>query len=419
MKKILLIIISALFVASLFVCVIFGMALYSMGFGECLHQSFTSTVAQPSCTEQGHTLNECVECGYEYISAVTSPTGHTLKKLISPPSCSREGSTLYYCECGYSYISDRQPPLDHSLKCRTVAPTCTEQGYLLYECDACDYSFKSGFCEPIGHSFKAQRVLPTSTRAGYTTYTCECSYSYVGDYVYYSDILESAYTENTRVLQRGLDVSRWNHQIDPASGEYLPLDWQKIKSEGFDFVIIKAGSTKSGIEPTFERDYAGAKAAGLCVGAYFYTYSSDAEGILKDAKMLLTYLEGKQFEYPIYLDLEDPSLEGLGKNYLSNMCVTFLEELQRNGYYAGLYTNHTWLTGILDTAKMVTLFDIWYARYPGTSLPAWNEEKYGKQLGLWQYTQSGVIDGIDGSFDLNYSYKDYAALMRKWGLNGY
>ena len=87
------------------------------------------------------------------------------------------------------------------------------------------------------------------------------------------------------MLQRGLDVSRWNHQIDPASGEYLPLDWQKIKSEGFDFVIIKAGSTKSGIEPTFERDYAGAKAAGLCVGAYFYTYSSDAEGILKDVPL--------------------------------------------------------------------------------------------------------------------------------------
>ena len=101
------------------------------------------------------------------------------------------------------------------------------------------------------------------------------------------------------------------------------------------------------------------------------------------------------------------------------MCVTFLEELQSAGYYAGLYTNHTWLTSILDTAKMVTLFDLWYARYPGTSVPTWNEEKYGKQLGMWQYTQSGIISGIDGNFDFNYAYKDYSATMKKWGLNGF
>ena len=135
--------------------------------------------------------------------------------------------------------------------------------------------------------------------------------------------------------------------------------------------------------------------------------------------MLLTWLSGKQFEYPVYLDLEDPSLSGLGKNHLSNMCVAFLEELQKNGYYAGLYTNHTWLTTILDTAKMVSLFDLWYARYPGTAAPVWNVEKYGRQLGMWQYTQSGSIDGIEGDFDFNYVYKDYPETMKKWGLNGY
>ena len=93
--------------------------------------------------------------------------------------------------------------------------------------------------------------------------------------------------------------------------------------------------------------------------------------------------------------------------------------MQENGYYAGLYTNHTWLTTILDTARMVTLFDLWYARYPGTSVPTWNEEKYGKQLGMWQYSESGTINGLDGFFDFNYAYKRYADLMKKWGLNGF
>ena len=419
MKKILVIILSLIFALCLFFTIFFGKILYEHGFADCSHKSFDVSVQKPTCTEEGKTINKCKKCSYQYISDITAPSGHSLKKITSPPTCNAEGHTLYYCDCGYSFFSDFTSPEQHSLQCSIIEPSCSSQGYHEYSCTLCDYKFQSDFVEPLGHSFTSESFLPTSTKAGYTRYTCECSYSYVGDYVYYSDILESAYTTNTQVMQRGIDVSRWNHQIDPVSGDYLPLDWELIKSSGFDFVILKAGSTKSGMEPTFEMDYEGAKAAGLEVGAYFYTYSSNAQGILNDAHSLLGWLIGKQFEYPIYLDLEDPSLQSLGKNYLSNMCVAFLEELQLNGYYTGLYTNHTWLTTILDTAKMVTLFDIWYARYPGTTVPTWNEEKYGKQLGMWQYTQSGSINGIEGNFDFNYSYKDYKATMQKWGLNGF
>ena len=419
MKKATVAILLAVTVLSTTFGIIAAILFYRSGFTKCTHKIFSKEVTSPTCTSQGSTLYVCDKCSYSYTADTIPPTGHILEFITVPPSCRAEGYTLYYCKCGYSFSSDRTPPTDHLLKCSAVLPNCSEQGYVEYSCSVCDYSYKSNFTEPLGHSFSAERFLPTATTAGYTKYTCQCSYSYLGDYVYYSDILESAYTQNTSVLHKGIDVSRWNHQIDPATGAYLPLDWSLIKSEGFDFVIIKAGSTKSGMEPTFESDYNGAQAAGLEIGAYFYTYSTTLEGILKDAEMLLLWLEGKQFEYPIYLDLEDPSLSGLGKNHLSNMCVGFLEVLQRNGYYAGLYTNHTWLTTILDTARIVTLFDIWYARYPGTTVPTWNEEKYGKQLGMWQYTQSGSINGLDGSFDFNYVYKDYSETMKKWALNGY
>ena len=385
----------------------------------CKHESMSQTVISPTCQFGGKTINRCNDCEYEFISDETPVGDHSFLEIEVPPTCSRQGYTLKYCSCGYSMSYDFIAPSEHSLISSTVAPTCDEQGYSLQSCQNCGYEFKSDFLQPLGHSFSETLSLPTSTKAGYTHYECECSYSYKGNYVYYSDILESAYTENTTVLAKGLDISRWNHQIDAISGEYLPLDWNLIKSSGFDYVILKAGSTKSGIEPTFEMDYADARAAGLDIGAYFYTYSSTVEGILGDARSLLKYLNGKQFEYPIYLDLEDPSLEGLGKNHLSNMCVAFLEHLQENGYYVGLYTNHKWLTTILDSAKMISLFDIWYARYPGTSVPVWNEDKYGKQLGMWQYTQSGKISGIDGEFDFNYSYKNYEEIMKKWKLNGF
>ena len=385
----------------------------------CPHSSFNAKKIEPTCSVGGKTVYTCNSCGYTYDADPIPPTDHSFCSIEISPTCQAQGYTLFYCECGYSYRSDFSAPLSHETVSEVFAPTCTEQGYSLYRCLNCDYSYKSAYVEPLGHDFSTSTVRPTATSAGYTHYVCECSYEYKGNYVYYSDILESAYTDNVDVLARGIDVSRWNHQIDTASGEYLPLDWQTIRASGVDFVIIKAGSTKSGIEPTFEMDYAGARAAGLEIGAYFYTYSNTVESISDDADMLISILRGKQFEYPIYLDLEDPSLTALGKNHLSLMCETFLCKLQKNGYYAGLYTNHTWLTTILDTARMVTLFDLWYARYPGTSVPTWSEEKYGKQLGMWQYSESGTIAGIEGNFDLNYAYKHYGDLMKKWGLNGF
>ena len=73
---------------------------------------------------------------------------------------------------------------------------------------------------------------------------------------------------------------------------------------------------------------------------------------------------------------------------------------------------------MLNTSKILSLFDIWYARYPETDIPVWNEEKYGKQLSMWQYTQTGEIFGIEGYFDMNFCYRDYPEILRRWGLNG-
>lgn len=385
----------------------------------CPHPEFMAETVTADCIHGGGIRYICKICNYKFEEISTPPTGHKLDKMVVSPTCSAEGYTIFYCNCGYNYRSEYTTPTKHQLKKEDYLPTCTEQGYTKYSCTSCSYSFASNYLPPLGHKFKETVVLPTAKEAGYTDYICDCEYKYRGNYIYYSDILESAYTKNTHVLARGIDVSRWNHMIDTATGDYLPLDWKLIKKAGYDFVILKAGSTKSGIEPTFSMDYRDAKAAGLDVGVYYYTYASTISEISKDAELLKALLKEKKFEYPIYLDIEDSSLSSLGKNYLSAMCEEFLCSLQKSGYYVGLYTNHAWLTTILDTARIVTLFDIWYARYPLSEKPTWNEEKYGKQLGMWQFSESGKISGINGSFDFNYSYKDYTSLMKKWHLNGY
>jgi GH25 family lysozyme M1 (1,4-beta-N-acetylmuramidase) len=319
-----------------------------------------------------------------------------------------------------------------------IPPTCTESGYTSHRCAVCDYGYTTHPTAPLNHArATAKRFYPTPSRDGYTLHTCpDCGEVFKDSYVRYADIVTGAYTDNTEILMQGVDTSKWNHEYGASMEDIKPLDWEALKAAGIDFVILKAGSTK-GIDPAFEADYRDAKAAGLQVGAYFYTYSATAEDTVKDAEMLLAWLEGKRFELPIYFDMEDESLFGLDGDTLTALCGAFAERLWEEGYYAALYTNTEWLYNMLDTEWVKTHLDVWYARYTAT-LPegqdrftpadrdfTWKDgtaDKPGeadKRFGLWQYTDKGGVEGFRYPFDFNFAFKDYQSVMVKWGLNGY
>ncbi len=405
---------------------------YKSDFVTPIAHSFSKKVTPSTCTEQGYTTYTC-ECGHTYKSDFTAPEHHGMSKKVTEPTCTAEGFTSYSCDCGYQYDSDFVPPLGHKLDSDITPPTCTSAGSTHFSCENCDYEYVGDILAPLAHkNSDTRRFFPTVLTEGYQIYTClDCGHIYKDNFVSYKDILPSATVENTQILQKGIDIYSGDHYTD-ADGNYLPLNWEALKAAGVDFVILKAGSSKSGKDPTFDMDYAAARAAGLKVGAYFYTYSSTVSATLDDAEQLLSWIDGKQFEYPIYFDLEDPSLAELEPTYLTEMCLTFADALQSRGYYCGLYANHNWLFNILETDVIKESFDIWYARYPTQPVdpPAdffipfdgepleWNEEKFGEQLGMWQYTDKGKIEGFKFHFDFNYSYKDYSKIMKDWKLNG-
>ena len=235
---------------------------------------------------------------------------------------------------------------------------------------------------------------------------------------------------------KGLDISKSNHATGTSSSDIKPLDWNALRAAGFDFVILKIGSTNSGKESTFEDDYIAAKAAGFKVGVYFYTYAKTVEETQADADKVIEWLQGKQLEFPVFYDIEDPSLEGLEKDLLTDMCVAFIERMQENFFYSALYCNNPWLNERLDNTRLLDKVDIWYARWwytssteitPNDTQFEW-QEKYGKQLSMWQYACSGVIDGFKQStssnaknthFDFNYCYKDFETVIKSNHLNGY
>ncbi len=202
-------------------------------------------------------------------------------------------------------------------------------------------------------------------------------------------------------MYKGIDVSEHQGKID----------WTKVTA---DFAILRAGYGKVILQKDkqFEANYSGAKAKGIPVGAYWYSYATTPEDARKEADVFLEVLKGKQFEYPVFFDIEEKKQLDLGKDKVSAIIRAFLEEVETAGYWVGLYMSASPLnTLVADTIKQ--RYAIWVANV-GVSKPS-----YSGAYGIWQYSWEGKVNGISGNVDLDYGYVDYPAQIKAKGLNGY
>ena len=126
----------------------------------------------------------------------------------------------------------------------------------------------------------------------------------------------------------GIDISTWQKEY--------PYD--RANAEGVQFAILRAGYSQTK-DNQFETHYANAKAQGWGVGAYWYMYATSVAGAQAEARAFLRAIAGKQFEYPVYLDIEDPSLRKVERDTLDAMIRAFGEIIESAGYYFGVYTN--------------------------------------------------------------------------------
>lgn len=202
----------------------------------------------------------------------------------------------------------------------------------------------------------------------------------------------------------GIDVSQWQ------GGN---IDFNKVKAAGINFVIIRAGYGKhiSQKDPQFESNYARAKAAGLNVGAYWYSYANSVADAKAEAATCIKAIAGKTFEYPIFFDLEERSQFNKGRDFCSSLVTAFCGELEKAGYFAGLYISRSPLEQYIsrDVAKKYTL---WVAEYGG-------KLNYSSDYGIWQNSSTWRVNGISGNVDHDYSYIDYPSIIKKGGYNGF
>ena len=207
----------------------------------------------------------------------------------------------------------------------------------------------------------------------------------------------------------GVDISAWQGST---------VDFEKIAADGYSFVILRAGYAENE-DGTFEDNYKRAKSAGLNVGAYLYSYADTTEEALREAAAMKQWLKGKQLEYPVYYDLEDPETHGgLSKETLTDIALTFLDEMAKEGWLVGLYSCKSWLETKMDTAKICKTYECWMAHFVSDGTYQ-IYDRYDEAFGMWQYSPSGIVDGVAGGVDMNVAFKDYPAICRQFGFNGY
>ena len=192
--------------------------------------------------------------------------------------------------------------------------------------------------------------------------------------------------------RRGLDVSVYQEDID----------WAQVRDAGFDFVFIRIGYRGYSVGEIFADDrarenLAGAKAAGLDVGVYFYAQSITPEEAREEAQWCLDFLAGESLQLPVVYDWEwvDRSARTgqMDKATLTECAKTFCQTITSGGYKPMLYFNSHVSRDLLDLEQLAE-YPFWLAQYK-------DRMDYPYQVDVWQYTEEGSVPGIEGDVDID------------------
>lgn len=178
-----------------------------------------------------------------------------------------------------------------------------------------------------------------------------------------------------------IDVSAWQQDID----------WQRVKAAGIKAVIIRAGFSRTE-DNQFQNHYNGARAAGLAIGAYWYSYAYSVEQAEREARACLDVISGKDFQLPVYYDMEEDGQMELGGATMTAIACRFIDTIQSAGVRGGMYSSPSWFSDFIDYDLMKSKCSIWLAHW--ASRPA-------RECDIWQYGEDGTVDGVTGDCDVD------------------
>lgn len=201
----------------------------------------------------------------------------------------------------------------------------------------------------------------------------------------------------TVVSHKGIDVSKYQGAID----------WAKVKQSGVEFAFIRAGirgyeTGKIVPDENFYQNAVSASEQGIGVGAYMFSQAVNAEEAVEEAELVIQSLSGNEIAYPIVYDLEyikseSGRMRNLSKEEITVICRAFCDHVKEAGYTPMIYGNIETF-GLMLNMEQVEDIDKWFASYS-------SELYFPYQFSIWQYTQKGRVDGIEGDVDMNIRFE--------------
>ena len=200
-------------------------------------------------------------------------------------------------------------------------------------------------------------------------------------------------------MDKGIDISYHNGDID----------FNKVKSDGIKFAMIRASYGFFNIDKKVIDNIRGCERAGMPYGFYHYSYARNLDEAKKEVDGFLNLVKDYNPTYPLVIDMEDADKWKEKNGPVSNdmyvkICDLFCREIEAHGYYAMIYANTDWFSNKLN-ASTLDRYDKWLADWrvtPNETIPR----------GIWQFTSKGLVNGINGYVDMNYSYKNYPSIIK-------
>lgn len=207
---------------------------------------------------------------------------------------------------------------------------------------------------------------------------------------------------------KGIDISQWENGFN-----FLAL-----RNSEYKFAILRGGYTGYGRNRTknkddlFEEFYRSAKSNNVPVGAYYYSCANDYQFGKEEALFFYeNCLKGKQFEYPVYIDVEEKRWQNDNKNGVTDAIIAFCDTLEGKGFYVGVYASKSWFNEKIDTARLND-YTKWQAAWtkngPNFSWPGTH---------IWQNSDNLRIGGAVVDSDI--CYVDFPTIIKNGGFNGF
>ena len=217
-------------------------------------------------------------------------------------------------------------------------------------------------------------------------------------------VLLGAYVLRRYILPHSVDVDRYRYPVAgiDVSKHNGHIDFEQVRDDNYQFVFIKASEGKTYRDEAFERNYQGARDAGLMVGAYHF-FRKNREG-KEQADNFLNAIKGKSFDLPLVIDLEDDWSKGvtIDRKTALQRVMDMINILTDKGYVVMIYTN---LDGYNKYYKdMLGDHNLWLCSFTSPDLLPHLPHC------IQQFNHKGSVAGVKGNVDLNV----YRGSKKEW-----